>query len=510
MLLDDLERQAARRPRAPAFVDARGQPVLTYEALVRRVVERSGALAAGGLRPGDRIAFGVRPTPDGLAWLLACLRAGLAAVVLDPGVGSELLAARVRAAGVAAVLLDPTVHALSSNRVGRRLARALGVELPDTRRLGERILVTGRSPAPGARRIDGLAGPSPAAAWDDDGAALIVFTSGTTGAPRGVVHTSRSITASIAAVRDLADLGPDARVLASAPNLVVPTLLGGGAVIVPPRRARDRDRAMHDPSLTHLTLAPHAGVAWARSAVPGSLRRLFLGTAPLRAAAIRQILPAMPATAETWGIYGLTEMLLVTAVRGEERAEHDERDGDLVGTPIAGARVRIAADGEVRIAGPGLAAGYLGEPSADELGTGDLGRLDDGRLVLLGRRKEMLIRRGDNIYPGLYEPALIERAGLADAAMIGVPDAIGDERVVLWIVPAAGEPATDAVRRVRRVVDGPDTPVDAHARPDEILSLDRLPRSGRSDKVDRRALVVLAAHRLGLAEPVDPMLPEPT
>ena len=61
----------------------------------------------------------------------------------------------------------------------------------------------------------------------------------------------------------------------------------------------------------------------------------------------------MPATAETWGIYGLTEMLLVTAVRGEERAEHEERDGDLVGAPIAGARVRIAADGEVRIAGPG-------------------------------------------------------------------------------------------------------------------------------------------------------------
>ena len=53
-------------------------------------------------------------------------------------------------------------------------------------------------------------------------------------------------------------------------------------------------------------------------------------------------------------------------------------------------------------------------------------------------------------------------------------------------------------------------PFDAHARPDEILSLDRLPRSGRSDKVDRRALVVLAARRLGLAEPIDPMLPEPT
>ena len=509
-LLDDLERQAARRPAAPAFVDARDRPVLTHGTLARLVVERSGAIAAAGLRPGDRIAFGVRPTPDGLAWLLACLRAGVAVVVLDTGVRSDLLAARVRAAGVAAVLLDPRVHALSSTRIGRRLAQTLGTGLPDTGRLSERILVTGRPMARGARRIDSLIRPWPSAGWDGDGAALVVFTSGTTGAPRGVVHTSRSITASVTAVRDLADLGPDARVLASAPNLIVPTLLAGGAVVSPPRHGWGRAQAAHLPSLTHLALAPHAAVSWTGSGiVPPSLRRLFLGTAPLRAAALRRILPALPATAQAWGVYGLTEMLLVAAVRADERLDHDERDGDLVGAPIGGARIRIAPDGEVWIGGPGLAAGYLGERPVDELATGDIGRLDDGRLVLLGRRKEMLIRRGENIYPGLYEPALTERAGLAEAAMVGVPDEIGDERAVLWVVPEKGESAAVTIERVRRVVDGPDTPFDAHARPDTILSLERLPRSGRSDKVDRRALVILAARRLGLAEPSDPMLPAP-
>ncbi len=508
-LLDELEARASRRPAAPAFVDARDDPLLTYGELLRRVAERSGAIAAAGLLPGDRVAFGVRPTPDGIAWLLACLRAGVGVVVLDPGVRPDLLTARVRAADVGAVLVDPGVHLLSSTRAGRTLARMLGSDLPDPRRLSDRILVTGRSLGRGARRIDGPAASMPAARWEDDDPALVVFTSGTTDRPRGVVHTSRSVSASVRAVRDLADLDPDARVLASAPNFVVPTLLAGGAVVVPPRGRAGGAPARPLPALTHLALAPHAAVAWAASgAVPRSLRRLFLGTAPIRSVALRRILPALPAGAEAWGIYGLTEMLLVAAVRGEERVGHDEREGDLVGTPIAGSRIRVASDGEVWIGGPGLAAGYLGEAPVHEVATGDIGRFDGERLVLLGRRKEMLIRRGENIYPGLYEPAVVERAGLVDAALVGVPDEIGDERVVLWVVPTAGVSGAAAIERTWSVIRGPDTPFDAHARPDAVLSVDRLPRSGRSDKVDRRALVALAAGKLGHGAPIDPALPE--
>jgi acyl-CoA synthetase (AMP-forming)/AMP-acid ligase II len=507
-LLDDLDRGAARRPRAPAFIDPDGRVALSHGDLARRIDERSGALAAAGLGPGDRAVFGVRPGPEGFAWLLAGFRARVSMIVLDPGVGPELLEARCRAAGATAVLLEPVVHALSGTRLARRLARLAGVQLPDPRRLGPRVLVTGPTLAPGALRVDRLLRRSASAPWEDEAMALVVFTSGTTGAPRGVVHTPRSLVASLTAVRDLADLADDSRVLASAPNFVVPALLAGGAVVAAPRRDGELARVTRDRGVTHLALAPHQAVRWAEAGgAPPSLRRLFLGSAPLRSAALRRILPGLPAGANTWGIYGMTEMLLVAAVRGEERVEFDERDGDLVGSPIAGARIRIADDGSVLVAGPGLARGYLGEPPIDEIDSGDTGRLEGDRLVLLGRRKEMLIRRGENIYPSLYEPALIERAGLADAALVGVPDELGDERAVLWVVPAAGERADAALRRVRRLVASPGTPFDAHARPDSILALERLPRSGRSDKVDRRALVTLAARRLGLADPRDPLLP---
>jgi acyl-CoA synthetase (AMP-forming)/AMP-acid ligase II len=510
-LLGELDRIGRVRGSEPAFIAASGRVLLNHAELARRVEQRSAALAAAGLGSGDRIAFGVRSGPGGFAWLLACFRAGIPVVILDPGVGRELLESRCRAAGVTAVLLDPTVHLLSGNRLGRAIARAAGVVLPAPRSLAERVLVTGPVLGSGATRVDRLIGAVPGPGWPDETApALIVFTSGTTGAPRGVVHTPRSVVASIEAVRELADLGAGSRVLASAPNFVVPTLLAGGAVVMPPRRVGRLARTTRERGVTHLALAPHRAVAWAEAAgASPALRRLFLGTAPLRRAALRRILPALPPLASAWGIYGLTELLLVASVPGTERLTHDERDGDLVGSPIAGTRIRIADDGEVRVAGPGLARASLGEPPLDELATGDLGQVDaQGRLVLLGRRKEMLIRRGENIYPSLYEPALVERGHLAEAALVGVPDELGDERAVLWVVATGGESSATAVARVGRLLAGPDSPLDGHARPDDILGLDRLPRSGRSDKVDRRALVTLAARRLGLALLEDPILPQ--
>ena len=210
---------------------------------------------------------------------------------------------------------------------------------------------------------------------------------------------------------DLAGITPDARVLGTALHLVMPALLAGAAAVLPPRRVSALARTTRDRAVTHLTLAPGRAVDWvAAGGVPPGLRGLFLGTAPLRNAALRRILPGLPVGARPWGIYGMTEMLLVAAVEGEERLAHDERDGDLVGTAFPGTGIRVAEDGEVHVSGPGLARGYLGGPAVTEIGSGDVGRLDDGRLLLLGRRKEMLIRRGENIYPGLYEPALIKRA----------------------------------------------------------------------------------------------------
>ena len=99
-----------------------------------------------------------------------------------------------------------------------------------------------------------------------------------------------------------------------------------------------------------------------------------------------------------------------------------------VGQVMSHVSVRID-DGELVVAGEGLALGYLGEPPLAELRTGDLARIEAHRLVLAGRSKDMFIRGSTNVYPGLYEPVIAGLPGIAEAAIVGVPDDVGDDRV---------------------------------------------------------------------------------
>jgi acyl-CoA synthetase (AMP-forming)/AMP-acid ligase II len=201
-----------------------------------------------------------------------------------------------------------------------------------------------------------------------------------------------------------------------------------------------------------------------------------------------------------------------------------------VGRPLDGIGVRVdpaavdlddaapggpaASDGEPRVGelvltGPSLMAGYLsdldaGKPRATEHRTGDLAYQDgDGRVVLVGRNRDMIIRGTVNIYPGLFEPRLRELPGVADAVLVGVPVPDGDERVVLVVTPEGGPggagspqiwPGTELARSVADQVAGV---LDHGALPDLVVEASHLPVAGRSRKPDRRALVNLVSPLTG-------------
>ena len=150
----------------------------------------------------------------------------------------------------------------------------------------------------------------------------------------------------------------------------------------------------------------------------------------------------------------------------------------MVGRLVGGVTARID-DGEIVLGSPSL-AGYGAGPLT-ELRTGDLGALVDGQLVLRGRKKDMILRRAVNLYPGVLEPLLHPR--FDEVALVGVYDGDReDERVVLCCV--GGDAA------------GVDELL-GDAAPDHVLELDALPRSGRQNKVDKAALRTLArAHFL--------------
>jgi acyl-CoA synthetase (AMP-forming)/AMP-acid ligase II len=486
------------RPHDPALLDARAAVLATRGVLGARVRARAAAFARAGIEPGTAVAFGVRQDADGIAWLLGAIRAGLAVVVLDPGIAPALLEARCRAAGVEAVVTDGGVATVAGSRSLRWVARRRGVHVPDLARLARRHWATSRTlariprlePVPhgDARR------PLPAEA-----AALVLFTSGTTDAPRGVVHTPSSLAATLKQAAGLVELGPGDRVLGTGFHLVAPALLAGASVVVPPGRGRTRvlARATRAAGVTHLSLPLHVAVDWAAAGgASARLRAVLLGSAPVRNAALAPLARMLPGVRVS-SVYGMTEHLLVSMVDVDERLAFDERHGDLVGRPLPGVRLRTDEAGELHVGGPALARGYLDEPQpVAELPTGDLGSVDaSGRLVLRGRRKEMVIRRGENIYPSLYEPALAAAARLEAALMVGVERPDGDEAVVLFAVPAGGDDPERARRRLASVVASSASPLDAHARPDLVLAVPRVPRAGRSGKPDRQALAAIAAAR---------------
>ena len=233
---------------------------------------------------------------------------------------------------------------------------------------------------------------------------------------------------------------------------------------------------------THTFLVPSdlAAILDSGVALPRSLRQVLLGSAPVLPPLLRRARAALPGV-ELLAVYGMTEILPVAIATAEEKLAHD---GDLLGRPLPGVRARVAEDGELMVSGPNLCRGYLGSPPLTEHATGDLARLEGDLIVLTGRKKDMILRKGTNVYPGLYEPAITRLLGVAAAVMIGVPDEIGDERIVLVLVPAP-DAGPGLAARVQASL--PDL-IDVYALPDEVVVLPELPLSGRTRKIDRSAL----------------------
>ncbi|MFE9426477.1 class I adenylate-forming enzyme family protein [Kitasatospora sp. NPDC006697] len=483
-MLDQLARTLRRHPERPAILGTTRHGTVRARTRCGELADLADGYAAAlhhryGLRAGDTLGVAVRPGPRALAVMLAAHRLGVRAAVLDPGAGPEVLLARLALARPELVLADAAAQAVAG--WGRPLARRADLALPPLEALGPVATVGPRHPgcAPALRGT----GAVPPPGYEGDGDAVIVFTSGTTSAPRAVVHTRAGVAAGMRAVTALVEPREGSAVLGGTFFVLVPSLAAGAAVALPARSARlmNRQIALLKPAETYLT--------------PPQLRqadrltgRVWTGSAPVSAELLARAKTL--GAREAWGVYALTELFPAAAVEAADKAAFTG-EGDLLGHPLPGVEARTTPDGELLLTGPSARDRYLGEQPDPWIRTGDRGTLTaDGRIVLAGRCKDMVLRQAENIYPGLYEPAL-HLPGVELAVLVGVPAEGGDERLVALVQP---RPGADR-RRLRAELQAPLARMGS-ARPDALL-FDRVPLAGRSRKPDRAAASRLCARQLG-------------
>ncbi|MFC5140190.1 class I adenylate-forming enzyme family protein [Actinomycetospora rhizophila] len=489
-----LDACARHRDRVALLSGPRGRPV-RFGALRSRVLAVAAGLRARGLAPGDRVLFAVPPSPTSLALALGVVIAGGTLAFADPRAGEAVLAARAAVLAPRWAIAASPVYALAGRpwRVLPGVTHVrVGPRLPGVPRGAvswTHLAVGQRGGHPDAERQGSPHDHEPVG--DPAAPTLVIPTSGTTAAPRLVVHSRAGLGAGLAAFAARVPFAPGDVVHTDQLMIGLPALAGGATWSLPAPGARPSrlGRVLRRRGATHTFCVPADVDAVVRGGLPPGLRGVLLGAAPVLPGPLRRLRAAAP-DAELLAVYGMTELAPAAIATAEEKIAYTESgaEGDLLGSPLPGVAVHVVDD-ELRLTAPHQALGYLDtdrargdtdtqrlQRHAADIPSGDLGRvLDDGRIVLTGRRKDMIIRGDRNIYPGLYEAAVTDLPGVREALLVGVPTPAGDEHVVLAVAGTAPSPAT-----VRRLFG-----VDA---PDEVVVLDDLPRGGRSRKPDRAAL----------------------
>ncbi|MCW5657802.1 MAG: acyl--CoA ligase [Burkholderiaceae bacterium] len=462
--LPDLIAAHARvRPDATALVC--GDERLSYAALDAAMDRVAATLQRDGLAPPDAIAICAHASNAYLVLFMGALRAGVAVAPLAPSSTPAQVAGMTADAGARHLFLD----AVNAQAVPAEVSgeRALRIRLDDS--AGDRALSSWLEP-PGTR-------PTPVAidpAWPFN----IIYSSGTTGTPKGIVQPHSMRWGQVRRA-EAGGYGPDTVTLIATPLysnttlvVVIPTLARGGAVVLLPKFdcARYLELAQTHRA-THTMLVPvqyQRLMAW-----PGfdqhdlsSFRFKACTSAPFRAELKAEVLRRWPGGLTEY--YGMTEgggstilycHLHPTKLHtvGQPAEGHDLRLIDEQGRELPKGPDAV---GEVVGRSSSMMLGYHNQPAKSReaewfdaagrryIRTGDVGRFDeDGFLILMDRRKDMIISGGFNIYPSDLEAELRRHPAVADVAVVGVPSESWGETPVAFVVRRDGSRDTaDAIR----------------------------------------------------------------
>ncbi|MBU6365163.1 MAG: AMP-binding protein [Gemmatimonadetes bacterium] len=484
-----------------ALVDGATDATITYRALDAEADRWLALLRAEGVAPGDRVAILAQNRPAFVPLFVACARAAAALVPLNWRLAAPELGRVLADAAPRLLLGEGAFRATAEAAVAH--ADALGTHgnpLPAARWLDLDHEVAARLAA-----VEPATGPLPPV--EAETAAMLLYTSGSTGLPKGVIIPHRQLLWNAIATTTAWQLGADDVGPSSTPFFhtggwnvfTTPLLYRGGRVLLTPAfdpAAFLEMLARHGVTvafgvptqLAMLTETPQWGRPLPR------LRFFIAGGAPCPSRLKAAVWDAGYAMREG---YGLTECgpNCFATTNAAARAKPGT-----VGWPVPGLQMRLRRDdgtvagvdevGELELHGPQQCGGYFRNPAqtaalltADGwLRTGDLASRDaEGAYSIRGRRKEMFISGGENVFPGEVEAALLEHPGVLEVAVVGVPDARWGEVGCAWVVPRT--PALS----VEALLDDARRRLARYKVPRHVRLVDALPRLG-SGKIDRAAL----------------------
>ncbi len=462
-LEDVLRRRADVTPDLPAIIEP-GRTT-SFAQLASQAFQVGQALVRDGVQPGDRVAYVGENAPSFLAVMYGATTMGAVPTALN---------FRLAVAEVEYILGNAEPAVVVLGRGQERLAEA-AASVSSVRTV---VTVSGETATAWDRWLDGVGDDDPGYARDPDETALMFYTSGTTGRPKGIELSGANLGQAIAAMHYVLELDTSSVALAPVPFFhvsglglaLVSTVNGSALLLRNPESPADLCRILQEDRVTHAVAVPTViqfliATPEAQEADWSALRYMVYGASPMPEPVLREATALLGC--KFLQSYGLTESTGgVTMLTPDDHATTGETTHRLrsVGRPMPNIPVRIVDPttgedlpvgerGEVWIGGAHVMRRYWRNPEATAatitddgwLRSGDGGSLDaDGYLYLHDRIKDMIVSGGENVYPAEVESVLTEHPAVAQAAVVGVPSERWGESPYAVVVTTPDAEATES------------------------------------------------------------------
>lgn len=476
-----------------------GTKTISTNELLKRSKDLAAALYTKGVRKNDRTVIAAKPGIDFLVIVYANMFLQTKVAIIDPEMGKDNYINKLKQWAPKWAFVDALLLLVSNNSLIRKLYLSLkptGFYFPIWPSIN--YFLTGMKTLSKQPHITSLQFPKcdfvEERAEEHD--FIVVYTSGTTSIPKAVLHSFNSLDNSFQHMVNLLGAPKGQRIAAHLPHFM---LMGVNARIPVfmwnyEWSAKKKFDFITKNKITILFGPPSDYLEWihycekTNQKFPSCLKHLILGSAPIFKPFLERLVGFVEDDVRITCFYGMTENLFISTIDGREKIDY-ESEGDPLGKPFEGVELKFEKDGELFVHSNQLFSRYYHMEDRPHFhASGDLAKLDhNGTLIMTGRKKDMILRKHMNIYPGLYEPTIMKIDGVTAVAMVGkYSEEKADEEVFLYVESSKQYSESEFIKLISQGTYS----IDKEALPDYIVFMD-LPRKGRQSKIDKSALAKL-------------------